>query len=750
MTDFNSTLLCREPFARHTAFTLWRLDPHPTEPETKPPIKVPVHFDGVTKHSTAHPAPPLTAELAMQWAVHHRANGESPAHDTPNQVGYLSVGFRPAGTGLVCVDMDDCIADGGWTPGALALMARFPGALIEQSTSGRGLHIWFTMTGEMPGRRGQVQTPIGKLEIYSEGQFIACGTVLAGDASIDHTAAAQALLAEFWPVAAPSKAAAPSDWSEKTPEQQAVTLAELRSALAAGWDPDNRDDWQRAGHALSTLDEDGYRLWAEWSATSKVFPGGAGLDKWDGFRAERTDYRSVFAQAQRGGWVNPAQRPALPGDASAVFAAATDAHAGLPAGAVLTPPPGRAVAAAAGLSFMAAAGGAIAATVANIEEALMSPEANIAIAYDAFLDQRSISIGGEPPRAFEDEDYGDLRARLERRGFKPVSAEVMKTVVGMVARRNKFDSAVDWIESLVWDGVPRISRAMQAYYGCEDTPYASAVGEYLFTGLAGRCTTPGIKADMSLILVGLQGARKTSAVEALCPTPEAFGEIDLNKSDDALARSMRGKLVVELAELKGLSGRDAESVKAWFSRRFEEWRPVYREALLRYGRRSMTIGTDNNGEFLDDPSGARRFLPIQVGLNVDIEGLLRDRDQLWAEGLARFRQSGIAWKAAEQLAKNEHAKFETVDENLAFVSAWLATPPPPLLGHPLVTTSRGSGPVRGGDILTGALNYQPSNIKKGDQMMLAKIMRRLGYVRTTIRQHGEPIKVWVTAPKPPQ
>lgn len=379
----------------------------------------------------------------------------------------------------------------------------------------------------------------------------------------------------------------------------------------------------------------------------------------------------------------------------------------------------------------------------------MSTEANVRIAYDVFLDQRSISIGGEPPRAFEDEDYGDLRARLERRGFKPVSAEVMKTVVGMVAKRNRFDSAIDWINSLTWDGVPRIARAMQTYYRCEDTPYASAVGEYLFTGLAGRCTTPGIKADMSLILVGLQGARKTSAVEALCPTPEAFGEIDLNKSDDALARSMRGKLVVELAELKGLSGRDAESVKAWFSRRVEEWRPVYREAHLRYGRRSMTIGTDNIGEFLDDPSGARRFLPIQVGEHVDIDALLRDRDQLWAEGLVHFRKSGIAWQMAEQLARQEHAKFETVDENLALVTAWLASPPTPVPGHPLVTTPRGSQVVRGVDVLTGALNYQPAQIKKADQMMLAKIMRRLGYVRTTQRQHGVPVKLWVTSAKPP-
>ena len=743
MTDTNSTLLTHEPFVRHRAFVLFRNDPHPTRPDDKP-IKVPVHHEGVTKHSTANPAASMSAEQAAGWLAHNRAAGVG--HDRAREAGYIGTGFRPSGTGLVCIDLDNCVTPAGWTPGALQLMARFPGALVEQSLSGTGAHIWVSVTGAGPGRRGKQVTPLGEIEVYGEGQFIACGTVLGGDACIDHTAAVEQLVAEFWPVreidTSPSV-----EFDAMTPEQQQAVVDVVRSALTV-LDPDDRDEWIADGQSTKCMGEAGYHLWAEWSARSKRFPGGDGLDKWDGFSGERTDYRAILARAQRKGWVNPASRQPLPTDASAVFDTAVSTP--LPAGAVLEPPPSRLAAASAGeLTFIAAAPGVLPATIVNVEGALMSTEGGIAIAYDVFLDQVSISIGGEPPRAFQDEDYGDIRARFERRGFKPISAEIARTVVGMVAKRNKFDSAMLWINGLVWDGVPRIGRAMQTYYGCDDTPYASAVGEYLFTGLAGRCTTPGIKADMAVILVGLQGAGKTSAVEALSPTPEAFGEIDLSKSDDALARSMRGKLVQELAELKGLSGRDSDSIKAWLSRRVEEWRPVYREAHVRYGRRSMVIGTDNVGEFLDDPTGARRFLPIRVGRHVDIEGLTRDRDQLWAEGLVRFRESGIAWQMAEELAKVEHAKFETVDENLAPVTAWLAAPPTPVPGHPLVTTPRGAEPVRGVDVLTGALHYQPSNIKKADQMMLAKIMRRLGYVRTTSRQHGTLVKLWVTDSQPP-
>ncbi len=744
MTDTNCTLLALEPFVSRCAFVLFRNDPHPTRPGEKP-IKVPVHHEGVVKHSTANPAASMTADQAAGWLAHNRATGVG--HDRPTEVGYIGVGFRPAGTGLVCIDLDNCVTSTGWTPEALRLMARFPGALVEQSLSGTGAHIWVSVTGAGPGRRGKQLTPLGEIEVYGEGQFIACGTVLGGNASIDHTAAVEQLVAEFWPVREIDSTPC-AEFDAMTPEQQCRLIEVIRSALTVQ-DPDDRNVWMANGQSSKSMGEAGYVLWAEWSARSTRFPGGDGFDKWDGFSGERTDYRAIIARAQRTGqWVNPDSKPSLPTDASAVFDTAVSTP--LPAGAVLEPPLSRLAAASAGeLTFMAAAPGVLPATIVNVEGALMSTEGGIAIAYDVFLDQVSISIGGEPPRAFQDEDYGDIRARFERRGFKPISAEIARTVVGMVAKRNKFDSALLWINGLVWDGVPRIGRAMQTYYGCDDTPYASAVGEYLFTGLAGRCTTPGIKADMAVILVGLQGAGKTSAVEALSPTPEAFGEIDLSKSDDALARSMRGKLVQELAELKGLSGRDSDSIKAWLSRRVEEWRPVYREAHVRYGRRSMVIGTDNVGEFLDDPTGARRFLPIRVGRHVDIEGLTRDRDQLWAEGLVRFRESGIAWQMAEELAKVEHAKFETVDENLALVTAWLAAPPTPVPGHPLVTTPRGAEPVRGVDVLTGALHYQPSNIKKADQMMLAKIMRRLGYVRTTSRQHGTLVKLWVTDSQPP-
>jgi hypothetical protein len=749
MTDTNSTvtLLQCEPFTRHTAYTLWRLEVNPNDPN-KPPVKVPVHYDGITRHSTGNeakgiapnPAPPLTAAQAVEWLAYHHAAGTG--HARRGEVGYLGAGFRPAGTGLVCVDLDDCITAEGWTPGALALMQRFPGALVEQSVGGSGAHLWFSVTGAGPGKKTKQKTPLGAIEVYSEGQFIACGTVLGGDARTDHTAAIGALVAEFWPgspAGLREDRALPNDWEEKTPEQRAQTVAELRDALAK-LDSDDNHEWTSVGYALSSLGEVGYQLWAEWSATSSRFPGGDGLHQWDRFHAQRTDYRSIFNKAEASGWVNPARRPAL-GAAESLFGADAGPYAALPPGAVTEPPPSR-VAAAADLSFMSAAAGVIPASLAKVAETLASPESGVQLRYDSFKDDNYISIGGEPWRPVTDADIIDLRIRFERRGFKPVSADCMNDAIRAVCELHKVDSAKDWAAGLVWDGVPRIDTVLPVYYGTVDTPYTRAAGAYLFTALGGRALVPGIKADMALILVGVQGAGKTTSVEVLSPDPANFGEVDLSKKDADLARSLRGKQVMELAELQGLSGRALEATKAWLSRKTERWVPKFQEREIEYARRMIVVGTTNEEEFLDDPTGERRTLPVKVG-TLRMAELREVCVQLWAEGVARFRANGIEWQAAQELAKAEHGQYKVHDDWQERIAAWLDEVPPNLLNGPVHTEKRATMPLILADILTGAVGMLPAHIDMKASKRASKIMKSLGYVRSVSWQDGKTIRRWV-------
>lgn len=96
------------------------------------------------------------------------------------------------------------------------------------------------------------------------------------------------------------------EWDEKTPEQQAECLADIRSALAH-LDPDDRDSWVARGQELACLGDIGREIWEEWSLTSKRdYPNGHGFEKWNSFTGSRSDYRAIFAEATRRGWTNPA------------------------------------------------------------------------------------------------------------------------------------------------------------------------------------------------------------------------------------------------------------------------------------------------------------------------------------------------------------------------------------------------------------------------------------------------------------
>ena len=46
--------------------------------------------------------------------------------------------------------------------------------------------------------------------------------------------------------------------------------------------------------------------------------------------------------------------------------------------------------------------------------------------------------------------------------------------------------------------------------------------------------------------------------------------------------------------------------------------------------------------YLKDPTGARRFWPAECAAETDLEGLKRDRDQLWAEAVHRYK-AGMPW-----------------------------------------------------------------------------------------------------------
>lgn len=336
-------------------------------------------------------------------------------------------------------------------------------------------------------------------------------------------------------------------------------------------------------------------------------------------------------------------------------------------------------------------------------------------------------------RKWEDHKYYDLRIQLERAGFKPFQQALLRGVVDHAARQRTIDTAKVWLNGRKWDGVPRIERFFSDIMGAVDTPYARALGRYLFTALVGRVLDPGVQADIVPILVGPQGTRKTSAVKALCPHPEAFTEINLMHRDDDTARKLRGTLIAELGELRGMQGRDAEDVKAFVTRTFEEWTPKYMEMQTRFYRRCVLIGTTNQSEFLADATGERRYAPVETlkeGV-IDTAWIAANRDQLWAEGALMYAVSGVDYVDVEQLAKPEHERFKHVDGWSPAVSAWLVE------GDEMKAAPV-DRPFEWGteDALIEAIGMKTKEIQRGHQMRMGALLHELGCTRKKVWKKG--------------
>lgn len=394
-------------------------------------------------------------------------------------------------------------------------------------------------------------------------------------------------------------------------------------------------------------------------------------------------------------------------------------------------------------AFVRDKNGRIESTIDNTHKAVLRADmSGVNIRFDQFRDEIMFAPAGTDEwQTFTDADYSRLRITLERRDFKPIGREMIRDVVMLVADDHPFDSATAWLSGLVWDGVPRVKDFCTTYLGVEASDYSRAVALYLWTALAGRVLVPGCKADMVPILVGPQGCGKSTGVAALSPDPEFFTEVSFAEKDDDLARKMRGRLVAEIGELRGLHTRELEAIKAFVTRTHENWIPKYREFATQFPRRLVFVGTTNEDEFLDDATGNRRWLPVRVG-TVDVEALRRDVLLLWAEGRELFKKlGGVQFAAAEELARAVHDQHTIKDSWVEAVEKWLDTPD----DFDDSSTPRTREFLRVGDVLREAIGMESKSIKRGDEMRICKVLQKCGYEKGKRYVDGKQYRGFVKA-----
>ena len=204
----------------------------------------------------------------------------------------------------------------------------------------------------------------------------------------------------------------------------------------------------------------------------------------------------------------------------------------------------------------------------------------------------------------------------------------------------------DLLESLTWDGKPRIHSFLHEVLGCDDTPYYREVSRLIFSGGIHRAYRPGCKFDDMVVLVGRQGCGKSTVVRWLNLRDEFFREIKTISGKEGV-EALRGVWIAEVAELMAMTRvKEAEAVKAYITSQEDSYRAPYERHVRTIPRRCTFIGTTNNPQFLSDRTGNRRFYPVQCGTDgydlLSREGEIRAYiAQCWAEALTLFRKDAL-------------------------------------------------------------------------------------------------------------
>ncbi len=322
-----------------------------------------------------------------------------------------------------------------------------------------------------------------------------------------------------------------------------------------------------------------------------------------------------------------------------------------------------------------------------------------------------VEVDGKPVSDVEDVNVCIQMCMETDAKFTP---DMVGKVLTSIAFAHAFHPVREYLQSLHWDGTPRIDRWLSDAFEVEATAYSMAVGKNTLIGAVARVMRPGCQMDTMLILEGEQGIGKTRAVRALagqdwyCETIEKPGTKDFYQS-------LRGMWIVEMGELDSLRKSDVTRVKQVLSSTADNYRPSFGKRSVSFPRQNIFIGTTNETHYLIDPTGARRFWPVKC-LSSNVDYIQAMRDQLWAEALHRF-QKGEPWhEVPEDEAREQQDARYDADSLEDIVGAWVRNPETELTGFSMT------------DVLIKALNLETWQHSRQMQTRVGHILTRLGYL----------------------
>jgi predicted P-loop ATPase len=208
---------------------------------------------------------------------------------------------------------------------------------------------------------------------------------------------------------------------------------------------------------------------------------------------------------------------------------------------------------------------------------------------------------------------------------------------------------------------PGSTRCCTKYLGADDTPLNAAIGRKTMCAIVRRAKRPGCKFDHQPVLQSPQGRKKSMFCEDLAVFPDLYTDAgDLSDSIKEQMEIIQGKQIIEFPELAGYGRASREHNKAMLSRKVDRARLSYAHYATDAPRCSVPIATTNEGYYLNDPTGERRYWHVAVTLYNQV-AFLADKDQLYAEAVAREPNENL-WLDTPELVAAHDAIVATAKE----------------------------------------------------------------------------------------
>lgn len=281
------------------------------------------------------------------------------------------------------------------------------------------------------------------------------------------------------------------------------------------------------------------------------------------------------------------------------------------------------------------------------------------------------------PEPIKNVDYSGTRNYIESI-YNIVGNLKIDDAMALEFERNNYHPVLKYLSDLEWDGVKRIDTLLIDYLGAKDTEYCRNAIRKTLIGAATRIFEPGCKFDLVLTLIGKQGTGKSTFFKKL--GKEWFSDTFLTVQGKEALEQIQGAWIIEMAELSGLKKAETESIKHFISKQEDTFRPAYARSSETFRRQCIFVGTTNNRDFLKDPTGNRRFLPVDIDESTPQYSIFSDKfdselDQIWAEAVDAYKKKETVFLSSEvnNLAIIEQKKYIETDERVGLIENYLDT-----------------------------------------------------------------------------